>query len=86
MKLAIDIYGEVTEIEVLRTYVKKLDTKVSASIICTSGKSSGSSHEQVSARYEAAERLARDYDMRILGSGDIAPFLDSILMKKQNGQ
>jgi hypothetical protein len=51
-----DFYEEVTEIEVVRSYAKKFDSRASVNLVCTSGKMT-----------EGAKTLAVSYDMRILG-------------------
>ncbi len=69
MTYAFDIYEAVTEMEILRTYIKKLDGKVFASVICTSGKWT-----------ESAEKLAKEYSVRILRNDEVEPFFDSLLL------
>ena len=67
-----DIYNDVSEEEVLRTYMKRLDTKVLTFIVSLSGRP----------RKEVA-RIADDYGITILGPADIESFfsLDSIEQK-----
>ena len=72
--IAIDIYEEVTQAEVIKTYIKKLDTGASADVLCTT-----------SIRNEAAEKLAREYGMRILTMGKIVQFFDSMVLRKHSG-
>ena len=64
-----DIYNEVTEEEVLRTYMKRLDTKVLTVIVNLRGRP----------KMEVA-RIADDYGITILGPAEIESFfsLDSI--------
>ena len=64
-----DIYSDVTQEEVLRTYVKRVDTKVLTFIVSLSGRP----------KKEVA-RIADDYGITILGPADIEAFfrMDSI--------
>jgi hypothetical protein len=64
-----DIYNDVSEEEVLRTYMKRMDTKALAVIVSLSGRP----------KMEVA-RLADQYGITILGPGDIEQFfsMDSI--------
>jgi hypothetical protein len=50
-----DFYETVTEIEVLRSYAKKFDCKVSINMVCLSGEVT-----------EGARRLASEYNMKVL--------------------
>ncbi len=67
-----DIYNDVSEDEVLRTYMKRLDTKVLTFIVSLRGRP----------RKEVAQ-LADDYGITILGPADIDSFfsLDIIELK-----
>lgn len=60
---AFDFYERVTEIQVIRSYVKKFDTGSSVGIVCLSGKVT-----------EGAEALAGSYGMSIAGRGEIESF------------
>ncbi len=64
-----DIYNDVSEEEVLRTYMKRMDTKALAVIVSLSGRP----------KKEVAQ-LADQYGITILSPGDIESFfsLDSI--------
>lgn len=53
---AFDFYGRVTDVEVVRSYAKKFDTRTSVNIVCTGGEVT-----------EKARDLGLAYDMRILG-------------------
>ena len=60
---AFDFCDRVTEIEVVKSYAKKLDTGASVNIVCTSG--------EITAR---ARELAVSYDMRIITSRAVETF------------
>jgi hypothetical protein len=53
---ALDFYEKVTEVEVIRSYVKGFDTKASVAVVCLSGNTT-----------EEARTLARTYGVLILG-------------------
>ncbi len=55
-----DIYDRVTETDVIKTYVKKLDTGATAYLICVSEKMT-----------EGAGRLASEYGLKVLRSRSI---------------
>ncbi len=59
-RLAFDICTNLTETDVIRTFVKKLDTGVSACIICAD--------ERVA---EGAKRLAKEYGLTLLDSNSV---------------
>jgi len=56
-KIAFDIYDRVSETDVIKTFVKKLDTGASAYMVCVSEKMT-----------EGAGRLATEYGIRVLRS------------------
>jgi len=63
---AFDIYPEVYEKEVMRTYLKKLDTGAETYIVCLQGRPT----------IEAAE-LARRYGIEVLGPGSVGDLFSS---------
>jgi hypothetical protein len=67
-----DIYDNVTEIEVLKTYIKKLDTGYVVNLVSTTGRVS-----------RLGIALAREYGMAILASGETPAFFDVMLMAAQ---
>lgn len=71
---AFDVYDGVTETDVLKSFIKKFDTRTPVNLICTNGKAS-----------PAAVALAKEYDMKILKENEIAPFFDTLLLRKHNG-
>ena len=67
-----DIYSDVTQEEVLRTYMKRLDTKVLTFIVSLRGRP----------RKEVA-RLADDYGITVLGPADIESFFKLDLIEQR---
>ena len=67
---AFDIYDSVTDIEVLKSFLKKIDTGASVDVICAKGRCSS-----------AAESLALEYNIRILKAEDPIIMIESVLMK-----
>lgn len=59
-RYAFDFYDEVTVNEVLKTYIKEVDTGVTTGIVCTS-----------SAVSSEAKDLARLYSMRMISSDEL---------------
>lgn len=57
---AFDIYEQLTETDVIKTYIKKLDTGASACIVCLSEKMT-----------EGAGKLASEYGLNVLRSDGI---------------
>ena len=62
---AFDIYPEVDEKEVLRTYLKKTDTGAETFIVCLQGKPT-----------PEAGLLARQYGVEVLGPGSVGDFFN----------
>jgi hypothetical protein len=60
---AFDFYDLVTEIEVVRSYAKKFDSKANVNIVCLSGDAT-----------EQARSLAHSYDMKILSPKALESF------------
>jgi hypothetical protein len=63
---AFDIYNEVKEVEVLRTYIKKMDTGANAYVVCLSGRPDAK-----------AKELARNYGIDVLGPMEVGDFFSS---------
>lgn len=63
---AFDVYNEVGEVEVLRTYIKKMDTGASAFVVCLSGRPDAKGKE-----------LARNYGIDVLSPMDVGDFFSS---------
>jgi hypothetical protein len=62
---AFDIYPEVGEREVMRTYLKKLDTGAETYIVCLQGKPT-----------PEAAALASEYGLGMLGPGSVGDFFN----------
>jgi hypothetical protein len=65
-KYGFDLYTEVGEVEVLRTFIKEMDTGVSAVLVCMSGRPSMKAGE-----------LAAELGVMILNPGGIGEFFKS---------
>ena len=63
---AFDVYNEVREAEILRTYVKKMDTGAIAFVVCLSGRPDAK-----------AKELARNYGIDVLSPMDVGDFFSS---------
>ncbi|MGD1054676.1 MAG: hypothetical protein ABR867_01150 [Nitrososphaerales archaeon] len=61
-----DLYPEIGEIEVLRTFIKEMDTGVSGVLVCLSGKPS-----------ESAKNVAAELGVRICSPAEIGGFFKS---------
>ena len=68
--LAFDIYQDVGEVEILRSYIKKMDTGADVFIICLSGKPR-----------DRASDLSANYGVRVLGPREIGDFFTSRITK-----
>ena len=68
---AFDVYDEVGQIELIRTYVKKMDTGANTAIVCLSGKP----------RDEAKE-LASFYGLEVLGPKEVGDFFNNMISAK----
>jgi hypothetical protein len=62
-KYAFDIYNDVGEVEVLKTYVKKMDTGAETFVVCLSGRPK-----------EQAKELSENYGIQILGPKEVGDF------------
>jgi hypothetical protein len=68
---AFDVYDEVGQIELIRTYVKKMDTGANTVIVCLRGMP----------RDEAKE-LASFYGLAVLGPKEVGDFFNNIITAK----
>ena len=66
-----DVCEEVSEVEVLRSYIKGYDTGVAVQLVSREGRTN-----------PVASKLLREYGMRVLTEADIVPFFDELLLKK----
>lgn len=74
--LAFDIFDRMSETDVIRTFVKKLDTGASAYIICHTEKMS-----------EGAGKLAAEYGLKVLHSDDIeSAFRKKVIERRPRGR
>jgi len=63
---AFDVYTEVKEVEILRTYVKKMDTGAKAFVVCLSGRPDAKARE-----------LARNYGIDVLSPMEVGDFFST---------
>jgi len=63
---AFDIYTDVGEVEILRTYIKKMDTRANAFVVCLSGRPDA-----------RAKELARNYGIDVLSPMDVGDFFST---------
>jgi predicted RecB family endonuclease len=63
---AFDVYTEVRETEILRTYVKKMDTGAKAFVVCLSGRPDAK-----------AKELARNYGIDVLSPMEVGDFFST---------
>ncbi len=61
-----DLYPEIGEIQVLRTFIKEMDTGISGVLVCLSGRPS-----------ERAQEVAAELGVRILSPAEIGGFFKS---------
>lgn len=67
---AFDIYDQVSEVEVMKSYLKKYDTEAIVNLVSTRGIAT-----------PGAQRLAAEYGMTILRPDEILPFFSSALVE-----
>jgi len=63
---AFDVYTDVREAEILRTYVKKMDTGANAFVVCLSGRPDAK-----------AKELARNYGIDVLSPMEVGDFFST---------
>jgi hypothetical protein len=66
---AFDLYQEVGQAEVLRTYIKEMDTGATTYIVCLSGRPN-----------EEAKALSKSYGVEILGPKEVGDFFSKRLL------
>ncbi len=71
----IDVYDGVTQMELLRTYAKKIDTDTTVHVVCVKGTVD-----------DAAENLAKEYKMKILKPEDLESFFRTALLSTHNSE
>jgi predicted RecB family endonuclease len=65
-KYAFDVYTEIKETDILRTYVKKMDTGAKTFVVCLIGRPD-----------EKAKELARNYGIDVLTPMEVGDFFSS---------
>ena len=70
-RYAFDVWQNVSEVEVLRTYIKALDTGAHAIIVCLSGKPTAE-----------GKKLADSYRMDVLTPGDVGNFFSKRIIQQ----
>ena len=65
-RYAFDVYTDVKEIEIIRTYIKKMDTGAEAYVVCLSGRPS-----------EQARELAKNYGIDVLTPMEVGDFFST---------
>ena len=72
-KVAVDIYEDITEIEVIKTFVKRVDTGAQAHLVWTGERCTASARD-----------LAAEYGMQIMREQDLSGFFEGLVMKAPN--
>ncbi len=72
---AFDLYSEVGGAEVLRAFIKRLDTNISVFLVCLRGKPS-----------EEAVALAEERDVRVMAPSEIETFFESEVVVNNDSQ
>jgi hypothetical protein len=72
---AFDVVPEASQLDILRTYVKKMDTGANAYVVCLSGRPSAE-----------VRTLAKDYGIDVLGPGEVGDFFSGRIAQKIKAQ
>ena len=64
---AVDLYKEVGQVEVLKTFLKEMDTSADVVLVCLSGRPSA-----------AGTELAKEYGLKIVGPGEIGKLFEEL--------
>ena len=75
VKYAFDVYDQVTELEVLKSYARKFDTGSIVNLVSAKGTASAE-----------AQSLAKEYGMKVLAPEEISPFFRSALIQNSPDQ
>jgi hypothetical protein len=75
VKYAFDVYDQVTELEVLKTYARKFDTGSIVNLVSAKGTATSE-----------AQNLAKEYGMKILRPEEVSPFFRSALIQNSPDQ
>ncbi len=68
---AFDLYNDVGEVEILRTYIKKMDTGAKTFVVCLSGSPKGK-----------AQEMAGYYGIEVLGPREVGDFFSKRISQK----
>ena len=68
---AFDVFPEVGEVEILRTYVRKMDTGAEAYVVCLSGRPKPD-----------AMRMAENYGIEVLGPKEVGDFFSRRIARR----
>ncbi len=68
---AFEVYNEVGQVEMIRTYVKKMDTGAKCFVVCLSGKPN-----------REAKELAKCYGIAILGPKEVGDFFSGLIAER----
>lgn len=71
MRYGFDVYDEVTEIQVINSFIKGFDTDVSVQIISSEGRAT-----------QSAKKLATEYRIKVLSEAELRTFFEEMLLKK----
>ena len=69
-----DIYNDVGEIEIIKSYIKKMDTGARVFVVCLSGRPG-----------PQASELAHIYDLEVLGPKEVGDFFEERIVKQIQG-
>ncbi len=71
-KYAFDVCTEAGQIEIIRAYIKQMDTGAKTFVVCLSGKP----------KDDASKQLSRSYGIDVLGPKEVGDFFSSLIAKK----
>jgi len=74
-KYAFDVYTDVSEAEILRTYVKKMDTGAKTFVVCLSGRPGAQ-----------AKELAKNYGIDVLSPMEVGDFFSARITQYINAK
>lgn len=69
-----DIYDDVGEIDIIKSYIKKMDTGARVFVVCLRGRPG-----------PQAVELARNYDLEILGPKEVGDFFEERIVRQIQG-
>ncbi len=71
-RYAFDVFSEAGEIELIRAYIKQMDTGAKVFVICLSGKP----------KDDASKQLSKSYGIDILGPKEVGDFFSTLIARK----